>query len=36
MLGRYVVSLEKKSLRRRHFATRTEAFETIARYIDGF
>ena len=32
----FFASLKKECLRRRHFATRTEAFDAITAYIDGF
>lgn len=32
----FFASLKKECIRRRHFATRTEAFDAITAYIDGF
>jgi putative transposase len=35
-LNRPVVTIKKECLGRQHFATRTEACDAIAAYIDGF
>lgn len=32
----FFVSLKKKCLRRMHAAARTEAYDAIAKYVDGF